>query len=116
MKKLVIITSLALLTGCLTNQYDDRRAAIEADYAAGKMSAADYHNLMMQVDSQQRTALLDLANDLEANSAGSERAMYNSLPPGSQKRMRKYMQDPPKEYEIIDSRTGRSTGYSLEEK
>jgi hypothetical protein len=50
------------------------------------------------------------------SNASSERAMYNTLPGGSKRKVRQYMEDPPKQYEIKDSSTGMPTGYYLEEK
>lgn len=112
--KILIVLTAVVLIGCSTPE-DGYRAAIQADYQAGRITASEYHNLMMQADASERARMEAVANSLQSMGSGyNERAMYNSLPPGSQKRVRKYMQDPPKEYEIKDQ-YGRSVG-TLEEK
>jgi hypothetical protein len=50
MKKLLLVLSLSFLTSCASH-YDDRKAAIESDYKAGKITTAEYHMLMNQTDS-----------------------------------------------------------------
>lgn len=64
--QLLLVIACLMLIGCETTA-DKQRAAIEADYKAGKMSAAEYHNLILQVDSSERAGMEALASSLQDN-------------------------------------------------
>jgi Na+-translocating ferredoxin:NAD+ oxidoreductase RnfC subunit len=124
MKNILLVLSLVILTGCATNPWLAQMQALEMDYRNGVVTQEQYVTLMQQYrqnsaafEGYEHQRMQNIANSLQSSGQNyNERAMYNTLPGGSQKQMRKYMQNPPKEYEIINSQTGQSTGYSLEEK
>jgi hypothetical protein len=74
-----------------------------------------YQYNSMAFENDERARMQRMAAGLQ-NSGYNERAMYNTLPGGSKRAVRPYMQDPPKQYDIKSSSTGSPTGYYLEEK
>jgi hypothetical protein len=63
---ILLIITLAILTGCASTE-PDRRAVIEQDYKAEKITTAEYHSLINQIDS------------LEHQEKANKIAIYNNL-------------------------------------
>jgi uncharacterized protein YcfL len=67
MKNTLLSLAAFVLIGCASTPEVDRRAVIEQDYKAGKLTTAEYHGLINQLDS--------LEHQEKANKIG----VYNSL-------------------------------------
>jgi hypothetical protein len=125
MKPLLAILSLlaVFVTGCQNSWYSAQREAIKADYAAGRLSPAEYYQAVAmydKLDADRQAAAFSNFNQLQQVQAQQdyvreqERSNRNREQAATMDRMRSRFA-PKKTYEI-QTQYGMPTGYQLEEK